>query len=176
MKDVNVSTEETVIPESVKEETVQETKKKNIKKQIKHNRKLDPAAANYPEHFVNIALIIKSNAEIRRFTSIGIINYLLQTGQIAGEGRYVSYKWNKFAVSCNGLIREYSYTEPFFLNALVASFTSFSHVAQTAIDTFCRKTMKLGIDKGVDKSEVENIIESNKNYINEEQEEIDSDK
>lgn len=125
---------------------------------------LPPVAANFPEHVVQIALLIKNNAEIRRFTALGVLNYLLQKGEIRGDKRYVSFKWNKFAVKANGLMREYSYNEPFFLNALVAAFSSFSASAQRTIDAFCKKEMSVGIAKAVDQEEVENIAALNEQY------------
>lgn len=131
---------------------------------IKKRNGLPPVTANFPEHIVQIALLIKNNAEIRRFTALGILNYLLQKKEIEGDKRYVSFKWNKFAVKANGLMREYSYNEPFFLNALVASFSSFSASAQRTIDAFCRKEMSVGITKAVDSEEVNNIAEMNEQY------------
>lgn len=135
---------------------------------IRKNKKagFPDTAKNYPEHYVNIALLIKNNAEIRRFTALGILNYLLQKGEIRGDHRYVTFKWNKFAVKCNGLMREYSYNEPFFLNALVASFSSFSASAQRTIDAFCHKEMSVGITKAVDQDDVDNIVELNERNIN----------
>lgn len=132
----------------------------------KPNKKkgIPDTADNYPQHFVEIALLIKNNAEIRRFTALGILNYLLQKKEIKGEQRYVSFKWNKFAVKCGGLIREYSYNEPFFLNALVASFSSFSAAAQRIIDNFCHKEMSVSISKGVSQEEVDNIVALNEEY------------
>lgn len=127
-------------------------------------KELPPITGRYPDHVVQIALIIKNNAEIRRFTALGILNYLLQKGEIKGNARYVSFKWNKFAVKCNGLMREYSYNEPFFLNALVASFASFSASAQRTIDHFCKQEMSVGINKAVDSEEVDNIIALNEEY------------
>lgn len=127
-------------------------------------KELPPVTGRYPDHVVQIALIIKNNAEIRRFTALGILNYLLQKGEIKGNARYVSFKWNKFAVKCNGLMREYSYNEPFFLNALVASFASFSASAQRTIDYFCKQEMSVGIGKAVDSEEVDNIIALNEEY------------
>lgn len=127
-------------------------------------KELPPITGHYPEHVVQIALLIKNNAEIRRFTALGILNYLLQKGEIKGNARYVSFKWNKFAVKCNGLMREYSYNEPFFLNALVASFASFSASAQRTIDHFCKQEMSVGISKAVDQEEVENIAVLNEQY------------
>lgn len=126
--------------------------------------KLPPAAGMYPEHIVAVALIIKNNAEIRRFTALGILNYLLQKGEIKGDKRYVSFKWNKFAVKANGLMREFTYNEPFFLNALVAAFASFSASAQRTIDAFCKKEMSVGIAKAVDQEEVDNIAALNEEY------------
>lgn len=127
-------------------------------------KELPPITGRYPDHVVQIALLIKNNAEIRRFTALGILNYLLQKGEIKGTSRYVSFKWNKFAVKCNGLMREYSYNEPFFLNALVASFASFSASAQRTIDHFCKQEMSVGIGKAVDQEEVNNIAALNEEY------------
>ena len=120
--------------------------------------KIAANAANYPEHVRNIAYLMKNNSEIRRFTAIGIINYLLQKGEIKGEKRYVSFLWNKFQVKVDGLTKEYYYTEPFFLNCLVASFASFSASAQRTINIFTRKEMSCGIDKAVDPKEVQDIM------------------
>lgn len=163
-----VATEETQV-QTDEEDTaapIPETAKLNAK-HIKDKKKKDglpPVAANFPEHVVQIALLIKNNAEIRRFTALGILNYLLQKGEIRGDKRYVSFKWNKFAVKANGLMREYSYNEPFFLNALVAAFSSFSASAQRTIDAFCKKEMSVGITKAVDQEEVDNIAALNEQY------------
>lgn len=121
---------------------------------------------NFPKHVVGIALLIKNNAEIRRFTALGVLNYLLQKGEIAGDHRYVTFKWNKFAVKANNLMREYSYNEPFFLNALVAAFSSFSASAQRIIDEFCRQEMSIGLNKAVDQDEVNDIVALNEQYQN----------
>ena len=153
---------------SVSEEqaNVSETDKTAASSFTKPKKKfgLPPFTEKFPEHVVRIALLIKNNAEIRRFTALGILNYLLQKGEIQGENRYVSFKWNKFAVKSNGLMREYSYNEPFFLNCLVASFTSFSASAQRTIDAFCKKEMSVGIGKAVDQEEVDNIAALNEQY------------
>ena len=163
-----VATEETQVQpdEEPIAAPIPEAAKPNAKR-IKDKKKKDglpPIAANFPEHVVQIALLIKNNAEIRRFTALGILNYLLQKGEIRGDKRYVSFKWNKFAVKANGLMREYSYNEPFFLNALVAAFSSFSASAQRTIDAFCKKEMSVGIGKAVDQEEVDNIAALNEQY------------
>lgn len=154
------------LPEPSEEVIVNDEVPNTTSKVEKKNKNELPSVTNrYPEHTVQIALIIKNNAEIRRFTALGILNYLLQKGEIKGTARYVSFKWNKFAVKCNGLMREYSYNEPFFLNALVASFASFSASAQRTIDNFCRQEMSVGISKAVDQEEVENIASLNEEYL-----------
>ena len=122
------------------------------------------SASNYPKHYVAIALLLKNNAEIRRFTALGILNYLLQKQEISGDKRYVSFKWNKFAVKANGLVREYSYNESFFLNALIAAFSSFSASAQKTINVFCHKEMSCGVEKAIDTEEVNEIISLNEQY------------
>ena len=153
----NISKPDAPAPTSTLSKPQQKAKKDKKKE-------LPPITGRYPDHIVQIALIIKNNAEIRRFTALGILNYLLQKGEIKGNARYVSFKWNKFAVKCNGLMREYSYNEPFFLNALVASFASFSASAQRTIDHFCKQEMSVGINKAVDSEEVDNIVALNEEY------------
>lgn len=145
--------------------------RKPFKKPYNREKNADglPAVVdNFPKHVVGIALLIKNNAEIRRFTALGVLNYLLQKGEIAGDHRYVTFKWNKFAVKANNLMREYSYNEPFFLNALVAAFSSFSASAQRIIDEFCRQEMSVGINKAVDQDEVNDIVALNEQYQNKE--------
>lgn len=134
-----------------------------------------PEVANrYPQHFVEIALIIKNNAEIRRFTALGIINYLFQKEKIKGEKKYVKFLWNKFSINVDGLSREYSYTEPFFLNCLVASFASFSANAQRTINNFIVNESV----NGVTNEEIQEIVEmtaSNESANSEEVVEEDND-
>lgn len=158
-----VVNQEEQVAVAVKEEDENPKAKKFFKKPFKRNFN-GVGIENFPEHQIQIALLIKNNAEIRRFTALGIINYLMQKGELKGDSRYVSFKWNKFAVKSNGLMREYSYNEPFFMNALVASFTSFSASAQKTIDNFCRKEMSISVDRAVDVEEVQNIIELNNQY------------
>ena len=61
-------------------------------------------------------------------------------------------------------MREYSYNEPFFLNALVAAFSIFSASALRTIDYFCKQEMSIGISKAVDQSAVEDIVALNEEY------------
>ena len=112
---------------------------------VKVEKKIDgipESAAKYPEHFVKIALIVKNNAEIRRFTSLGIIEYLRQTQTISPDAKaHVEYQWNKFTVSSKGLRTDYRYSQPFFINSLVASFSNFANSAKIAIEEFIEKEL-----------------------------------
>ena len=96
-------------------------------------------AKKMPEHYTNLVRIIKNNAEIRRFTALGILNWLTQKGIINGTKKYVTFKWNKFVVTTDGWSREFSYKEPFFINCLVASFSCFANTATAIIEDFVIK-------------------------------------
>lgn len=89
-----------------------------------------------PDETLAIALLVKNNAEVKRFTALNILNWLMQKEEISGNHRYVVFKFDKFAVRCNGLTREYTYKEPFFINALIAAFTCLAHSAEKVIGRF----------------------------------------
>lgn len=94
-----------------------------------------------PDHVLEIAYIPKDNAAIRRYCSLNILNHLSQIGVIRkdGKGNYVKFLWNKFRVSSDGIIKEYSYREKFFLIALISSFNQFANAAQQTISDFMDK-------------------------------------
>lgn len=103
---------------------------------------------NIPNHVTELALIVKNNAQIRRYTAIAIINYLCQKGEISkisaeeqakGKGNYVNFLWDKFTVKSNGLSRDYRYTEKFFITALIGSFTSFAANSKEVIINFLKE-------------------------------------
>ena len=103
---------------------------------------------NIPNHVTELALIVKNNAQIRRYTAIAIINYLCQKGEInkisaeeqaKGKGNYVNFLWDKFTVKSNGLSRDYRYTEKFFITALIGSFTSFAANSKEVIINFLKE-------------------------------------
>lgn len=98
-----------------------------------------------PDHVLEVAYIPKDNAAIRRYCSLNILNHLSQIGVIRkdGKGNYVKFLWNKFRVSSDGIIKEYSYREKFFLIALISSFNQFANAAQQTISDFMDKE---GID------------------------------
>ena len=100
-----------------------------------------------PNHVVELAMIIHFNHGIRRHTALNILNYFIQQGIINADvdkDRYVDFSdWNKFAVVVNGLKREYSYREQFFINALVGAFKSFAEDSQKTIETFIAEENKI---------------------------------
>lgn len=104
-------------------------------------RTVEEALAAYPKmkHIIKLANIPKSNSDIRRYCSLGILNYLYQKNIIEEAKGYVSFDWTKFSVTNRGLRTEYRYTESFFINCLIASFTSFANAAQKIIGEFCSK-------------------------------------
>ena len=112
-----------------------------------------------PEHLVNLVAILKNNTEIRRFTSLAIINYLKQKNIINGEHNFVIFNWTKFTVKSDGLGIHYRYNEQFFIDALVGSFSSFANNATNIICEFIdyerdKKGMINGHDNVAEDTEV----------------------
>lgn len=112
---------------------------RNLRPRYKNPDTVEDAFKHYPTHIVKLVNLVKSNSDIRRYTSLGILNYLYQRGIIEEAKGYVSFNWTKFRVVNKGLSTEYRYIEPFFINCLIASFTSFANAAQKIIKTFCSK-------------------------------------
>ena len=105
---------------------------------------VEDALKHYPAHLVKLVNLVKSNSDIRRYTSLGILNYLWQKGLINSKNGYVKFTWSKFTVNSNGSRVDYSYTESFFLNCLNASFTSFANAANKIVNVFCSKELGKG--------------------------------
>lgn len=133
-------------------ENLKETE--NASKKITKKDYIDNLITKFGKPTIDIALLIRNNAEIRRFTSLAIINYLTQKGEIKGDAKYVQFKWNKFAVKSGGLTKEFFYTEKFFINAFVASFISVSNFASKIIGIFCAKEMNVNSAEYVDDDEI----------------------
>lgn len=127
-----VTVEET---EETKEEEIEEVEQPVNKFGIPRTG-LPKFTERIPDETLAIALLVKNNAEVKRFTALNILNWLMQKGEISGNHRYVVFKFDKFAVRCNGLTREYTYKEPFFINALIAAFTCLAHSAEKVIGRF----------------------------------------
>lgn len=153
-EDVQPKVEETKVEESKVETKVEDTKPEVVQKAPAPKANAEKAKpktvvgkekreinVDVPEHILEIAYIPKDNAAIRRYTSLNILNHLSQTGVIRkdGKGNFVKFLWNKFRVSSDGIIKEYSYREQFFLTALISAFSQFASNAQETIATFMEK-------------------------------------
>lgn len=141
-------------PQFVK--TEKEDKLGKIARKLKEN----PAVKNIPTHVLELACIVKDNAEIRRFTSLAILNYLHQKNELRGKKGYVDFLWNKFAVKAGGLSREYRYTESFFIKALVSAFTSFANSANKTINNFLEIELNTEINEVTNEKEIAKIVET----------------
>lgn len=128
---------------------------------------------NVPEHIARVSVLLINNAELRRFTAIAIRNYLLQKGVVEPGNVYIKFGASKFSVINNGLVLQYRYTERFFLNALVAAFPSFAASANKAIENLCQTEFEKNTSDIVDKSAVEEIVEANKQHIDQQPENVD---
>ena len=165
-EDVQSKVEETKVEESKVETKVEDTKPETVQEAPAAVTTAAPAPkanaekakpktvvgkekreinVDVPEHILEIAYIPKDNAAIRRYCSLNILNHLSPIGVIRkdGKGNYVKFLWNKFRVSSDGIIKEYSYREKFFLVALISSFNQFANAAQQTISDFMDKE---GID------------------------------
>lgn len=118
---------------------------------------------NIPNHVVELSMIIHFNHGIRRHTALNIMNYFIQQGIVNSEidkDRYIDFTdWNKFSLVVNGLKREYTYREQFFINALVGAFKSFAEDSQKTIETFILEENKI-VD-GVTNNDNDNEINGN---------------
>lgn len=91
-----------------------------------------------PEHIRNIVYVLNNNAEIRRFTSLAMINTLRAGNAISETDKvYIKFGINKFSIIVNGLAQEQHYNNNFFIEAFSASFAAFARSAQKLINTFC---------------------------------------
>lgn len=95
--------------------------------------------ANTPEHIRNLVYLLISNAEIRRYTSRGIINLMKQKDYIPADAKcYIEFKNTKYLVWVNGLETAFTYNNTIFMNCFAASFISFANAANKVINTFLK--------------------------------------
>lgn len=129
---------------------------------------------NIPNHVVELSMIIHFNHGVRRHTALNIMNYFIQQGIVNPEidkDRYIDFTdWNKFSLVVNGLKREYTYREQFFINALVGAFKSFAEDSQKTIETFILEENKI-VD-GVTNNDNDNKINGNTVEESKEEKEI----
>lgn len=120
---------------------------------------VDEAFLKYPAHIVKIANMCRSNSDIRRYTSLGILNWMYQKGFIDSpkDGK-VNFLWDKFCINIKGLSKEYRYTEEFFLNSFIASFRSLANAAEKNIKIFCK--MEFDKEFNQDNEEIDKAVEA----------------
>ncbi|MBP3201321.1 MAG: hypothetical protein J6M39_06720 [Lachnospiraceae bacterium] len=150
-----------IAKENPKEEEPEKQLDRINRPRYRNPRNVVEAFEHYPVHIVKLVNLIKSNSDIRRYTSLGIINYLSQKGIIEQAKGYVNFNWTKFSVTNNGLKVEYRYTEPFFINCLIASFTSFANAAQKTIGVFCSNEFDAPFSE--DKEMINNAVDAAEN-------------
>ena len=160
VKEVPAETSEVVEGQELPKESEDTPRNQKEDKLGKIARKLkeNPAVKNIPTHVLELACIVKDNAEIRRFTSLAILNYLHQKNELRGKKGYVDFLWNKFAVKAGGLSREYRYTESFFIKALVSSFTSFANSANKTINNFLEIELNTELSEITNNDEIVEIV------------------
>ena len=122
---------------------------------------------NVPTHIARLSVLLINNAEIRRFTAIGIRNYLINNNivKVKDDSMYIKFLANKFAVKCNGLKTEYSYAEPFFLNCFLAAFPSFAASANKAIENFCQEELGVDYTDVIDQVVIDSVTQDNLKHI-----------
>ena len=106
-----------------------------------HPKKLEnglPYATQfYPKHLVKIALLIKNNAEFRRMLSLAIKQKLIANGECKTEDKiYISYYWNKYSISVNGLKKEAFYANEDFASCFAVANNLFASYSISILENF----------------------------------------
>lgn len=138
---------------------------KNTARKTRNKRELPDFIKAKPIHVQNMWSLFSNNAEVRRYVSNTILNYLTQTGVIAKDAihKWVKFDTKKFTVSANDLSTDYSYSNPFFANCFAAGFTSFAANAQNILNDYLLHETGKTFDKVVNPDEVNNLVEANEN-------------
>lgn len=140
------------------------TTKKRFTKPRFNNRKVrvQKALDKTPEHLKNLVYLLLNNAEIRRFTALGIINIMKQKQIVPADAScYVNFNVTKYSISVNGFKQEHSYNNNIFVTALCASFPSFAYNANKIIETF------INVENSViDESAITDVVEAIKDNSN----------
>ena len=99
---------------------------------------LPPYVQNVDAHIVRMIRILQSNADIRRYTSLGIIKRLISKKVLTEGGNYITFRWDKFTVCNKGINTDYRYTDEVFLRSFVAAFGILDDIASKALENFCK--------------------------------------
>ena len=128
-------------------------------------KELPDFVKKYPKHCQDLWTIFNNNAEVRRFVSNSILNYLKQKGMIDANAtkKFVRFGIGKFSVITDGLAVEYRYTVPFFSDCFAAGFTSFAANAQSVLNDFLIHETGKTFDKTVNEETIQDIVALNAN-------------
>lgn len=111
----------------------------------------------------SIVYLVRNNAEIRHYTSLGMIQQMKAVGEIPKDAKvFIKFLNNKYAVIVNGLSVEYKYDNNTFVTALTASFTVFASEATKVINNFISEN-----DISVSSAEIEKVANNIMTYVSE---------
>lgn len=98
----------------------------------------DLVPKNISEEQGNIVMIVLHNQGIKRHTALNILQRFEEDGFIiSAKGAYVEFDWYKIKVTGpDKLSKEYSYKEPFFIEALANAHAQMSADSQRVIEAF----------------------------------------
>ena len=86
----------------------------------------------------NVVKIVKYNANIKRHTSLNILNKFVEDGFIDEvKGAFVDFLWNKYTVKSNGVTKEYEYDKT-FVEALIKAHSDVCYDSKAAIEKFVK--------------------------------------
>lgn len=86
----------------------------------------------------NVVKIVKYNANIKRHTSLNILNRFVEDGFIdEAKGAFVDFLWDKYTVKCKGITKEYPYDKT-FVEALVKAHEDVAKDSAVAINAFVK--------------------------------------
>lgn len=89
-----------------------------------------------PQELQNVVKIVKYNANIKRHTSLNILNTFVEDGFIDDvKGAFVDFQWDKYTVKSKGIVKEYSYDKT-FVQALVKAHSDMANDSTKAIAKF----------------------------------------
>lgn len=135
---------------------------------ITKKEKFDKMFNNIPEHIKNLVLLVRNNAEIRRYTSLGMINKIKQKGLAPADAKIrISFLPTKISINIDGLRQEHYYNNTLFINCLAAAFPSFAHNANKIINNFINEEQVI-----IDNKEIENTCEEFINTISPVEEDV----
>lgn len=86
---------------------------------------------------LNLAMMVRNSASLRRHVSLAIKQQMLASGNITAEDKfYARFGLTHFTVKVNGLGQDYHYTEVMFLRALMSASITIVACIEALINDF----------------------------------------